>query len=114
MAVTSNTGTQTATINTEHTLYGANTAGVYQAWIDLSNLAAGDAVELRVYKILKTGGTPKVVHYVYIAGAQPADDAVARTEGFTNGLTDTNSLQFTLKQLYGTGRAFDWCVDKVA
>src|SRR5215831_7947436 len=118
MAVTSlpsGGGTQTCTIGTEHTLVSVNAAGVYQCWLDKSNMAALDSVELRVYRIVKTGGTTRVVHVFTFYGVQGADDQVFRTEGMSNPHTDTDALKFTLKQTGGaSGKAFDYCVDKSA
>ena len=59
-------GTQTATINTEHVLLDDTTheGKVYDAMIDMANLTTGDVVEIRVYAKLLVGGT---LHRVYYA-----------------------------------------------
>lgn len=105
-------GTQTATVTTEHFLASVNEAGVYTFHVDLVNLAAGDQVELRVYQMILTGGTQRVAYLASYQGAQPADGLIAISVPISNELTDTNSLRFSLKQTLGTGRNFPWKVLK--
>jgi hypothetical protein len=115
MAVTSfASGTQTATVGTEHTLASVNVAGVYQFWADLSGMLAGDVVELRVYRMVKSGGTSRVVAMAAFYGVQPTDDAVKRTDGQACPLAVTDGLKFTLKQTFGTSRTFDYGADQIA
>lgn len=111
MAVTLNaSGTQTATVTTEHTLADVNTAGVYTLHVDTVNMAAGDVLELRVYQIELTGGTRRVLFFHAFYGAQPTNDTAKVSLPIGNDLTDSGSLRFTLKQTFGTGRAYPWKV----
>jgi hypothetical protein len=115
MAVTAfATGTQTATIGTEHTLSDVNQAGVFQLVVDTDNLAAGDVVELRVYAIVLTGGTRKGAYYQLYSDEQAPGELIKYSVPVSNELTDTGSVRFTLKQTRGTGRNFDWKVLKHA
>ena len=115
MAVTAaGSGTQTAVINTEHTLLSVNAAGVYTLHVDKNAMASGDVLELRIYRIVLTGGTARVVKVYEFSGAQLADDMQFDSRPFGNELTDTDSLKFTLKQTFGTGRNFPWKVLKYA
>lgn len=115
MAVTVlGSGTQTATIGTEHTLQDTSAAATYQLFVDMTNLAAGDAVELRVYKMAKSAGTRLVTYYTRRDGAQSTDDLGVISVPISTGLTDSGAVRFTLKQTLGTGRAFDWTVEKFA
>lgn len=115
MAVTVlGSGTQTAVIGTEHTLQDTSAAGTYQVAVDLINMQAGDELELRVKKILKTGGTLRVTYYARRDGAQPDDDMCIVSVPLSCGLTDSGAIRFTLKQTLGTGRNFDWEVLKFA
>ena len=115
MAVTAqSTGTQTATIGTEHTLLDVAIAGTFTLHVDANAMAAGDIVELRVYQIVLTGGTRRVAYFQVYSGAQPADDLIKISVPISNELTDAGSIRFTLKQTAGTGRSFPWKVLKYA
>lgn len=111
MAVTAaGSGTQTATIGTEHTLLDIAVAGVFTLHVDKINMAASDMLELRVYQMILTGGTRRVAYKASWADAQVADDMIAISVPIANELTDAGALRFTLKQVLGTGRAFPWKV----
>jgi hypothetical protein len=111
MAITAQgSGTQTATVGTEHTLLDVAIAGVFQLEVNLINMVALDMVELRVYAIILTGGTRAVVDKGSRYDAQPTDDMIIRSEAIMNELTDAGALRFTLKQTLGTSRTFDWKV----
>lgn len=108
-------GTQTATIGTEH-LYNVNAAGVYTFHVDTSAMAAGDVLELRAYQIVLASGTARVIAFAQYAGAQnaDADGIIKMSVPIGNDLTDTQSLSFSLKQTFGTGRAYPYKVLKYA
>jgi hypothetical protein len=115
MAVTTfASDTLTTTIGTEHTLTSVNQAGVFVLYVDLAALAAGDVVELRAYKIVRTGGTARVVQFQTFTGAQPSSGLITVSIPLANDLTDTDALTFTLTQTFGTARSFPWAVLKVA
>lgn len=105
-------GTQSATVTTEHFLANVNEAGVYTFHVDLVNMVALDAVELRVYQMVLTGGTQRVAYLMTFQGAQPTDALIAISVPISNELTDTNALRFSLKQTLGTSRDFPWKVLK--
>jgi hypothetical protein len=107
-------GTQTATIGTEHFLNSPNVAGTFTLHVDTDNMVDGDILEIRIYQIILTGGTPKVAYYMLYAGQQHDDDLIKISVPISNELTDTNSLRFSIKQTAGTGRAFPWKVLKYA
>lgn len=108
--VAAGSGTQTATVTTEHTLLDIAAAGVYTLHVDTNAMAAGDILELRIYQIVLTGGTRRVVYYEQYLDAQDADDLIKISDAIANELTDAGSLRFTLKQTQGTGRNFPWKV----
>jgi hypothetical protein len=111
MAVTAaGSGTQTATVSTEHTLLDVSTAGTYTFHVDKNNLASGDTVELRIYQMVLTAGTRRVAYKVSYSGAQDTDDMISISVPISNELTDSGALRFTLKQTAGTGRGFAWKV----
>ena len=108
------TGTQTATVTTEHVLADVAVTGVFQLIVDTVNLADGDVLELRVYQIVLTGGTGRVVLQGLFYGAQPTTDLIKTSVPVVNDLTDSQSLRFTLTQAFGSSRSFPWKVVKVA
>lgn len=119
MAVTAYaSGTQTATLTTEHFLSSPNVAGTFTLHVDLSNMAVGDILELRVYQMILTGGTSRVAYYARFEGPQPASGGlIAVSVPISNELTDTNALRFSLQQNRisgGTGRDYAWKVLKYA
>jgi hypothetical protein len=111
MAVTSaGTGTQSATVTTEHTLLDIAAAGTYTLHVDLVNMADGDTLELRIYQMILTGGTRRVAYFDSWHDAQPVDGRIAVSVPISNDLTDSGALRFTLKQTVGTSRNFPWKV----
>lgn len=105
-------GSQAATVTTEHFLSSPNVAGTFVLNLDLSVLQAGDAVRIRVYKIIVTGGSTKLVYDETLTY-----DQATLVPGFVsvpigNALTDTNSLRFSLTQTLGTSRTFPWSVEQ--
>lgn len=103
-------GTQTATVTTEHTLLDIAVQGIFTLHVDKINMVAGDALELRIYQIILTGGTRRVAYLGSFVGAQSADDMIAISLPIANDLSDAGSLRFTLKQTTGTSRNFPWKV----
>ena len=108
----SSSGTQTATIGTEHTLLD-NTSSeghVFDAAIDLRNMASGDTVEIRVYVMTLASGTLSRAYYAKYVDAQ---DDVANLKSsivYVPAMTVMKEWKLTLKQTAGTGRSFDWTV----
>lgn len=95
-------GSQTAVITTEHTLLDTSTAGTYELVVELTNLAAGDILELRVYDKVNAGSY--ALHEIASYGPIPPARKVKRAFA----LLAPRGMKFTLKQVAGTGRAFPW------
>ncbi len=111
MAVTVQaSGTQSATVTTEHFVADVATAGLYTFHVDTALMVALDALELRVYQMVLTSGTSRVIFLGNFYGAQPADDYIKVSVPIGNDLTDATSLRFSLKQTFGTSRDFPWKV----
>jgi hypothetical protein len=96
-------GTQTATIGTEHTLATDTNNGTFYFEVDTNALALGDMLELRLYVMTLSGGTLRqvwkatygpTVDFIPIAASPPQPSDV--------------SCRVTLKQSVGTGRSFPW------
>jgi hypothetical protein len=114
VAVTDVHASQTATIGTEHTLADTSAAGTYQLIVDCVNLAAGDVLELRLYLMVLTAGTRRVVYYQFYADDQVADDEIKVSVPVSTALSDSGAVRATLKQTVGTGRVFPWALNKFA
>jgi hypothetical protein len=95
-----------------------NVAGLYRLKLDLQLLADGDVIHLRRYMIAKTGGTTRKAGFMGFYGAQPVEQLnVGSNEWWgddLNDLTDTDALQYTIEQPFGTTRALPFAVVKVA
>lgn len=95
-------GTQTATISTEHTLATDTANHTYVLVVDTANMALGDVVELRLYTKVLSGGAERLAYttvYAHVQGL-PAVYSVPVPADI--------SCKATLKQTAGTGRAYDW------
>lgn len=99
-------GTQSATINTEHILASPTTNATYEFSVDVSALDNGDLLELRVYD--KIDGTnyqqiwKGTYQHVQVNGGKVAPAKAITTQG-----------KFTLKQTAGTGRNFPWILRRI-
>ncbi len=103
-------GTQSATVTTEHFLSSINVGGVFSLTVDTVNMVALDVLELRAYQMVLTGGTQRKTLFVAYYGAQPAEDLIKVSIPLSNELTDANALRFSLLQSFGTSRNFPWKV----
>lgn len=108
MAVTEKIhGSQTATVNTEHSLATVTDPGIYVLRVDLSALVAGDIVELRVYAKARNGTDSEQlkdgpVSYGPIVPTERLPDSIP--------VISAGHYRATLKQVAGTGRAFPWVI----
>lgn len=114
MAISEHTsGSQTATISTEHTLNGTTpetTDGIFQFFVDVNAMAAGDVLELRIKEKCRAADTQRVVFKATLRDDQSTDDEM----WVSPTLILLHGWDFTLKQTAGTGRAFPWAIRKVA
>ena len=109
MSVTSsNSGTQTATIDTEHTLDTITSAGIYVLVVDMANLTTGDIVTLKAKVKYASGGTSRLAYQATYAHDQ------AEPIKFSPPVPIDTEVVFTLEQTDGTGRSFPWNILKVA
>lgn len=98
-------GSQTATISTEHDLVTTTDAAVFQLAVDMANLAAGDVVELRIYGKARSGDTERMLFRGTYGPIPLAAPLVVSTP-----VVSPHHLRATLKQTDGTGRAFPWAL----
>lgn len=105
-------GTQTATGGgVEDFLTSPNVVGKFRLYIDTVNMVAGDVLEVRVYKMVLTGGTQRVHYFQRYEGAQQTDDLIKASLEIWNDLTDSNAVRFSITQKGGgTDKNFPWVV----
>lgn len=100
----SGSGTQSASIDTEHSLFSTTTAGTYVLVVDLNAMANGDGLRLRLKTKVLNGGTRRTVYCAFYANEQPTDDKIV----YSVPIPVTEDLEATLEQFMGTGRSFPW------
>jgi hypothetical protein len=107
MVTLSGNGTQTAVINTEHTLHNPTDSKWYSGYIDLSNMASGDITEIRIYVKIASAGS--YIQYTKDTKVDVQSDPLAYFPSFPSDL----GFKLTLKQTAGVGRAYSWRVYEV-
>lgn len=105
MTTVKDSGSQTATINTEHTLATVTDPSVYVLTLDLANLAAGDVLELRIYGKARSSDTERLLHRGTYGPGIPAAKLVQSVP-----IISPHYFKATLKQTAGTGRAWPWAI----
>ena len=100
--------TQTATIDTEHTLDTETSAGIYVLVVDASNMVAGDIVTLRIKTKYASGGTSRLAFSATYAHVQ------AEPNKYSPPIPVDTEIICTLEQTDGTGRDFYWNLLKAA
>jgi hypothetical protein len=98
-------GTQSATISTEHQLAAPTTAKTRQLCIDLNAMATGDVLEVRIYRKTLTGGTSRVHLLATFAHGQSEPIVTSIPVAMPFG------GEFKITQTAGTGRSFPWSVE---
>ena len=108
MATQLQSGSQTATLDTEHTLGSAVvTAGSFVLVVNLGNMVNGDIVRFKIYTKVRTGDSEAVAftaHFAHVQGA-PNQYSIPVASPF--------SFKATLEQTDGTGRAFPWAIYEI-
>lgn len=97
-------GSQTATISTEHDLATVTDAGVYTVNVDANALTLGDTLELRVYGKARSSDTERLIFRGTYTGPVGSPLIVSPP------VISPHHMRATLKQTAGTGRAFPWAI----
>lgn len=84
------------------------TSGLFQAFVDLNALAAGDVFEFKAYEKVRTGDTQRLVYAVSFANVQASPVWVSPTLILGVG------WDMTLKKISGTDRAINWRISMVS
>ena len=108
MAVTSvQSGSQTCTVSTEHTLTTTiTTAGTYVVKLDLNAAVNGDVFEVRVKCMCRSTDTQRLAYVASFANAQAAPIVLS----VPVPIATDEDLDVSIKQTAGTSRAVPWNV----
>lgn len=94
--------------NDSATLTPITVGGVYQAFVDLANLAAGDEFEIKLHEKVTSGGTQRVVSTWSFSGAQ------AQPAWASPSMILLHGWDLTVKKIAGTDRSISWSIRSVA
>jgi hypothetical protein len=83
-----------------------NDDGVYQIWIDMSDMVTGDQVVFRMYEMID-GSNQRLYYSVVLTGPQPFPIWVSPT------FVLTAAWDATLLMLSATTATFDWSIRQV-
>lgn len=95
-------GTQTATVTTEHTLDTDTDGKTYVLVVDTSAMVLGDELELRLKTKVLSGGTSRLAYIASYAHIQ------AVPQKYSVPVPADIEIVATLKQTAGTSRDFPW------
>ena len=90
------------------TLSSQTSDGIFQLFLDLNALAAGDEYQLRIYEKTRSTSTQRLVDETLLVGIQPEPVFVTPALVLLHGWT------MTLKKLAGTDRTIEWSIRSVA
>lgn len=100
-------GSQTTTVTTEHTLSTYTTAGVLYFVADFNASAGGstpDVFEVRYYGKARSSDTERLMEIFSLQGAQVAPLVAFKP------IISPHHTKITLKQTQGTSRAVPWAI----
>jgi hypothetical protein len=80
--------------------------GVYQVWLDLSNLANGDSFRLQIKEKVQSSGTQRVVETFVFTDVQSNPNFASPALMLLHG------WDVTIAKLAGTNRAIPWSIRK--
>ena len=107
MPAVNTSGSQTATISTEHTLATVTAAKTLQLVVDVANMVNGDELELRIYSKARSTDTERRLYFATFSNIQSLELLASLA------VVSPHYAKFTLKQTAGTGRAFPWAVNEL-
>ena len=97
-------GTQSASVGTEHSLAVSTTGKTYVLVVDAGAMQNDDILELRIKTKVLSGGTQQVAYYALYQHVQ------AEPQKYSVPVPANIEIEATLKQTAGTGRAFPWAL----
>lgn len=101
-------GTEWSLTNNSAVIAAQTGDGVYQAFVDVSAMAAGDTFQFKIYEKAIAGGTQRALMNVQLSGAQAEPLWVPPTLILING------WDYSVQKIAGTNRSMDWSIRQVA
>lgn len=92
----------------DNSLDAITTDGIYQCFLELNNLAAGDVFEFRVYEKVLSGSTQRLVFSATFNGAQGEPVWVSPALVLMHG------WDMSLDRIAGSDRAISWSIRQIA
>lgn len=89
------------------TLATDTTDGVYQIYIDFSNMASGDEYNIEILEKVTSSGTKRSIYTAQLEGAQTSPFV-------TPTLILMHGWDVTVNKITGTDRVIDWSIRQVA
>lgn len=111
MVAENTSGSQTATIDTEHTLATITAAGVYVLRVDTTNMVADDRMVLRAKTESRVSETALLLLYE-VAFSDVQFEVLKDSPPIASPAS--GQCRFTLEQTDGTGRVFEWSIIDLA
>lgn len=104
MATVKTSGSQAATIGTEHVLITITDPGVYSFVLDSAPMNADDVLELRIYGKCRSTDAERIMDFFSLAG--PQQKALKLSVAWIS----PHYFKVTLMQRAGTGHTYNWAV----
>ena len=101
-------GTTTGVIGSETTLTTDTGNATFYYEVDITNLAGGDVVELRIYTMTLNGGTLRLAWKSTYGPIPPIQDIAPSPPQPSD-----QSIRVSLKQVAGSPRTFPWKLLKI-
>lgn len=97
-------GTQSATVTTEHDLATDTGNATYVLVVDAANMQNGDVLELRLYTKVLSGDSSQLAYYAVFSHVQTEPNK------YSVPVPANIELRATLEQAAGTSRSFKWAL----
>ncbi len=84
------------------------TDGVFTLYVDLTNMARGDTIEVQCWEKILSSGSQRLIWEATMGNAQDEPAFVSPALVLMHG------WEFRLRQTAGTARSFDWSIRQIA
>lgn len=102
--------TELSMVSGTSTLQNITTDGIFQAFIDLSAMAAGDEFDFAIYEKVNSAGTKRRCFVATFANAQGTNNAI----WVSPALVLMHGWDMTLDKIAGTDRSIPYSIRQIA